>query len=148
MSASVTSSRLVRPVRARALTPPEAAWVAAVPCALLLAGAMWLLAPPLGEVVFPPADATFWPSVVRRPEPAEHVRYVIALLAWPLLAGAAATAARRRVALRPAAIDALVAGAQALLVAFAVLCLIRQQTAVWPDQPQPDRIFTPPTLAA
>lgn len=121
--------------------------MALLPCALLLAGTMLLLAHPLGDALFGPGGEAFWPSVVRRPEPAEHVRYFVALLAWPLLAAVAVGAARRRIVMPSGAIDALVQGAQALLIAVAVLCFVRQQTAIWPEQPQPDRIFTPPTLA-
>jgi hypothetical protein len=148
VSVSASSARPAAPAQVRPLTPQEAAWLAVVPCAALAAGAMLLLARPLGDALFPPGAETFWPSVVRAPEPAEHVRYFIALLAWPLLAAVVVAAARRRIVLRAAAIDALVLGAQALLVVFAAICFVRQQTAVWPQQPQPDRLFTPPTLAA
>jgi len=147
VSVSATPASRTPPARARALTPQESAWIAAIPCALLLAGAMLVLAHPFGRIVFGPGDEAFWPSVVRRPEPAEHVRYLIALLAWPLLAAAVLATAWRRIALPPVAIAVLVRGTQALLVAVAIACFVRQQTAVWPEQPQPDRIFTPPTLA-
>jgi hypothetical protein len=69
-----------------ALTMGESAWLAVLPCALVLVAAVVALGPPLGHALFaPPATTDIWPFYVNEdivnPEPVEHASYVLALLA-------------------------------------------------------------------
>ena len=85
------------------LDAATAAWLAAVPAALLTLAAIVLLGPPLGTLAFPASDARFWPELAIRlaPEPTEQARYLIALAA-PLLLAALTVALVRRPSLAPA----------------------------------------------
>jgi hypothetical protein len=117
--------------RSGAVTPAQAAWLAALPSALLAAAAIVLLAQPLGGLIFAPRGTAFWPSSLYavKPEPTEHAAYAIALLGPLLVAGAALLAARRapRTAMLRA-VQRLVWGAQALLAAGIVACLWIEHT--------------------
>jgi hypothetical protein len=115
----------------RSATVGELAWIAVLPCAVLaiLAGAV--LGEPLGDAFFAPGPASdFWPGALRRPEPAEHARYVIALLAPLLLCAVVALAARRRGAASPAWASAAT-GVEALVLAFVAFTFIAQRTLTY-----------------
>jgi hypothetical protein len=115
---------------ARALTPAELAWLAAVPCALVVFGLLMLLGPPLGHALLAPRGAVFWPSVqgiqAIRPEPVEHARYLIALLG-PVLACAAVAARTRSAQLPPRWTGSLVAASQAIVVVALAVALAAQR---------------------
>jgi hypothetical protein len=138
---------------ARALTPAELAWLAAVPCALVVFGLLMLLGPPLGHALLAPRGAVFWPSVqgiqAIRPEPVEHARYLIALLG-PVLACAAVAARTRSAQLPPRWTGSLVAASQAIVVVALAVALAAQRLHTYgPIYGGPLRrvYFTVPTLA-
>src|SRR5690242_15076742 len=92
LSSGIAELRPSRPsprAGSAALSPAVAAWLAAVPAALLTLAAIVLLGPPLGALLFPHPTAQFWPSIHYsvRPEPTEQARYLIALTAPLTLAG-------------------------------------------------------------
>jgi hypothetical protein len=128
---AVARGNLVSSARAtHALTPGESTWLAALPCALVLVAIVVLLGPPLGRALFEPTwTEHIWPRFFSlggvRPEPTEHARYVLALLAPVLVVGAAWLARGRRV---PAAVPAVATLlAQLTLVAFVAVCVIAQR---------------------
>jgi hypothetical protein len=111
--------------RTRALEASELAWLAAAPCALLIAAAIALLGPALGHALLHPGSEAFLP-VRRRPEPAEHGRYLIALLAPVLLAGVVFAGVSRRLTLAPPTTRRLTLAAHGLLLAFVAFCFAAQ----------------------
>lgn len=122
-------------------TAAEVAWIALVPCALVALLAMLLLAAAVGELLFAPNADGLWPrdwwAARGTPEPAKHGRYVLAVLAPALLAGAILVGVRRAPALRPRTIRALVWASQAALLAFVALALLGQHDVVLPDPATP-----------
>jgi hypothetical protein len=134
---AVARGNLVSSARAtHALTPGESAWLAAVPCALLLLAIVVLLGPPFGRALFEPTGAEhIWPRFYSlrgiRPEPTEHARYVLALLAPLLVLGGMRLLRGRRV---PASMPSLGAvGAQIVLLAFVVGCVVAQREHRYED---------------
>jgi len=140
----------------RAAVETEAlAWLLAVPVALLAIALIALLGPPLGRLLHAGrAPYTFWAELrwAVAPEPTEQGRYLLSLGAPLLLAGALVAAARRRPAMSPRAVKLAVAGAQAALLAAALVCFAVQERLVYRTPIyQPGifhrwRYFTPPTL--
>jgi hypothetical protein len=116
--------------RVRMLQPADAAWIAGLPCALVLVAAIVWLGPPLGHALPGPGSDTLWPReapyVFGHPEPVKHARYLIALAGPLLLAGAVLASARRRVELRPRPARTLVFASQAALVALLVAAVLGQ----------------------
>ena len=115
---------------AHALSAGESAWLAALPCALVLLAIVVLLGPPLGRALFEPTGAEhIWPRFYQlhavRPEPTEHARYVLALLGPLLVVGAAWPLRGRGVRAIVPTIATLLA--QAALAAFVVICVIAQR---------------------
>ena len=150
---SLASSASARTTHA--LTPGESAWLAALPCALLLVAIVVLLGPPLGRALFAPSGASdIWPRfyVFRavRPESTEHARYVLALLAPVLVVGATWLLRGRRLQapIPPVAITLV----QAALVAFVSGCVAVQHEHLYGDAFtggrgfRPTVYFTLPTL--
>jgi hypothetical protein len=141
-------------VPARALTPAEAAWVAAVPCALLLLAVILVLGPPLGRLVFPPPHNDFWPSMsqIIWPEPTEHAAYLIALGGPLLLSAAVLALVGRSLALGAATRRTAIVGAQLAACAFVAVCVVAQHV-IWfgpiytLTTPQHRAYFTWPTIA-
>jgi hypothetical protein len=136
---------------AGALAPAEAAWLAAVPCALLILAGIVLVGPVLGHAFLAPGSDTFWPGTDVRPEPVEHGRYLVALLGAPLLAAAVLASSDRPSGIRPETTRRLVAAAQALGCAFLVLCLLAQNDVIFRSYVPPagaKRIFSLGTLVA
>jgi hypothetical protein len=137
-----------------AATPGDVAWIAALPCALLLLALIVTLDAPLGHALLQPPHVHWWPYWGPRlghlPEPAEHAGFLFALLAPVALAGIATATVRRRARLPQAVIAALVRASGALLVAFVLVCLVVQSTRTfgYPYGSFPFRrvYFTPPTL--
>jgi hypothetical protein len=133
----------------------ELAWLAAVPCAALVVILIAVLGPPLGRLLFPPTHVVFWPQVLETAippnrEPTEHARYLLALSAPLLLAGAIVLAPR--FAPRwPAELTAwVVRGVQLAALAFVAVCVVeqRRQTYFEGVNASPHVVyFTLPTLA-
>jgi hypothetical protein len=140
---------------ARALAPDELAWIAGVPIALLTVAAIVVLGPVLGRALLRPGDEGFWSSIGANPQPLQHGRFLVGLAGPPLLAAlvlvvSTRASLRERIRLAPGAIRALVAGSQALLLAFVVVCFAAQNNVVfsadfvyWPHR----SFFTGRTLA-
>jgi hypothetical protein len=112
--------------------PGEVAWILGVPAALALLVAILALAPPLGRAFFEPKPEAFWTFWQARqgivPEPAEHAAYLLALLAPAALAAVVLRSGRHPLRLPAAARRAAPIVAQALALAFAVVCLAVQRT--------------------
>ncbi len=128
---TVARGKLAPPARAtHVLTSGESAWLAALPCALLLLAVIVLAGPLLGRALFEPTGAEhiwrrFYGLGGVRPEPTEHARYVLALLGPLLIVGAARLLRGLRVrALVPAVATPL---AQVALAAFVVVCVVAQR---------------------
>ncbi|HZV72473.1 MAG TPA: hypothetical protein VFF79_02050 [Conexibacter sp.] len=126
-----------RPARRGARVAVEAdalAWVLAVPVALLAIALIALLGPPLGRLLHSGGDPyTFWRDLrwAVVPKPTEQGRFLLALAAPLLLAGALVATVRRGLALPTRVAAVAVPLAQALLVAFAVVCVVVQQRLVY-----------------
>ncbi len=100
-----------------------------MPCALLTLTAILLVAPALGDLLFPSTTYDFWPEVLPeiRPEPAEHAAFLLAL-AGALTPSIAVAATRLRpLPLAPAARRRPVLLAQAAVCAFLGLALVAQR---------------------
>jgi hypothetical protein len=138
---------------APALTPSDAAWLAAVPCALLTLLLVVLLGPAVGGLLPSSTPADFFDITHRmlRPEPDEQGRFLVALAGPLLLVGATALLVRRSPRLPVTAIAPLVWTAQAVVIGFALVCLAIQyglEYGVEYEAPEPfrQRYFTPATL--
>jgi hypothetical protein len=134
----------------------DAAWLAALPAALVLLAAIVVLGPALGHALLGAPSIAFWPTATPtlaiRPEPVEHARYLLALAAPVAVAGLLLALARRSAPPRSAALGALVLASQACLVAFLVLTVVAQRGitygAIYSGAPFHKVYFTLPTLAA
>jgi hypothetical protein len=110
-----------------------AVWVAsAIACGVTVV-AMLLLGGPLGQLLAPDGSARFWPGIawMVRPEPTEHARYLIALLAPALLAALTLALVRRPLPLPPVTSARVVVGLEGLAVAALAACLVLQRTAIF-----------------
>lgn len=140
-----------------AADPGSLAWLLAIPAGLLAIGLVLLLGPPLGDVLRSGESGayTFWEELswAVNPEPAEQGRFLLALALPLAFAGALAAAARRPLVVPPRVAAVGVPCAQALLLAFVVLCVAEQQRLVYevpiyqPGISHHWRYFTPLTLA-
>lgn len=133
----VATRGVERGARTRALTAGEAAWVVAIPAVLLGALAVLLLGPPLGRALLTPDPVRFFELFEGevRPEPVEQARYLVAVAVPLLLAGGTLVAVRLRPWRASLASDLLVTVAQALVAAFAVVCLLQQHALLGPLYP-------------
>ncbi|HEX5145736.1 MAG TPA: hypothetical protein VFV85_01840 [Conexibacter sp.] len=127
----------------------DAAWLAALPCALLTALAVALLGPPLGHALLGPGSDVLFRMTNPRPEPAEHGRYLLALLGPAALAAAVLASARWAPRAGALAAGRWALAAQLALVAFVVVCFAAQNDVglsayrpLW----ERTRYFTPATL--
>ncbi|HEU4702630.1 MAG TPA: hypothetical protein VFS37_09125 [Conexibacter sp.] len=124
--------------RVRTLAPAELAWVALVPCALVALAAIVLLGPPLGHLLQRPSGDALWPpgwwEARGQPEPVEHGRFLLAVLAPLLLIAAIAVGARRPLQMRPRAIRAAAYAGQLCLLAFVAFALLVQQNVIEVEQ--------------
>jgi hypothetical protein len=107
----------------------ELAWLAVLPCSLVLIALILVLGPPLGHLLAASTvPARFWPAVVAegrvRPEDTEHARYLLALLGPVLIGGAAFALAHRQLRLRRSAVA--VSAGRAVLVGFVVAAVLYQ----------------------
>jgi hypothetical protein len=146
-----------RGVRDATVGPDALAWLLAVPFALVAIALIAVLGPPLGRLLHAGGNPyTFWRdlrwAVVQ--EPTEQGRFLLALAAPLLFAGALAAAARRSVAVPARAAALAVPAAQLALLALAVICIVVQQRLVYevpiyqPGVSHRWRYFTPATLVA
>ncbi|HEX7290571.1 MAG TPA: hypothetical protein VF250_05510, partial [Conexibacter sp.] len=144
---------------ARPLAPPAddgaavAVWVAGAATAAVTLVALLALGPPLGRLLAPDGTTRFWPEIawMVRPEPTEHARYLLALLAPALLAALTAALARRPLPLGPERSARLVVALETTAVAALAACLALQRRAVFvrPYGRSPQIVyFTVPTLMA
>lgn len=138
-----------------ASAPADLAWLLAAPCALLLLGAIVLLGPPLGSLLFPPPTIEFWPAayvtLAIRPEPTEQARFVIALGGPVLLSALVVMLRSRPLPVRPATAAVLVQASQVLLATFVLVALIAQYGYTYDasysgTEPFRRVYFTPATL--
>lgn len=132
---AATASRVRE--RVRPLRVEEIAWLVLLPCTLVTVTAIFLLGPPLGAAFFEPTGEAI-PGISARPEPTEHARYAIALLAPALLGLATWLLARRRPSLAPSLARTGVHASQLATVAFLALCTLTASI----------RFFSPRTLVA
>jgi hypothetical protein len=143
------------PARSRTVTPAEAAWIAALPCALLTLAALVVAGPALGRLLLRPGAETFWPELRVDPQPAQHGRWLVGLLGPLLLAASvlwsARPSVRARVRAAPGTIRAAVLAGQAGVLGFVLLCFAAQNNIVFSaDFPvwQHTPYFSPWTLLA
>ncbi len=124
--------------RSRTLTPAETAWIALIPCAIVMTGAIVALGPPLGRVLFRPGPDPLWPAdwwgAHGRPEPVKHGRYAIAVLAPLMLAGAILMLSRIPLRMPSWSIRVLGVAGQAGVVAFVAVAVHGQGDQVAPSQ--------------
>jgi hypothetical protein len=118
----------------RGVQPGEAAWIAAVPCAVAIAGLMLIAAQAFGTAFLAPRGETLWPFeatfVFGRPEPVKHACYLIALLGPVLLVGALLANGRGRVAAPAAVVRTAAVTGEALVVTFLVIATLAQYDVV------------------
>jgi hypothetical protein len=133
----VATRGVERRARARALTTDDVAWIAAIPAVALGALAVILLGPPLGRALLSPDPIRFFELFEEevRPEPVEQARYLLAVAVPLLLAAGALLVGRRPTRSASIVSDGLVTVAQALLAAFAVICLLQQHALLGPLYP-------------
>jgi hypothetical protein len=140
-----------------AVAPAELAWLLALPCAAVLTAAIALLGPPLGRLLFPPADIAFWNTgivtLAVRPEPTEQARFLIALAGPVALSALLLALHGRPLPLRAGAVTVLVQLSQILLAAFGVAAIVGQYRFVYDvsysgSEPFRRVYFTPATLVA
>jgi hypothetical protein len=120
------------------VAPGQLAWLLALPCALVLVAAIALLGPPLGRLLFPPADIAFWdtglPTLAIRPEPTEQARFLIAVGGPVALSGLLVALRARPLPLRAATAAALAQVSQILLAAFALAAIAAQYRIVYDER--------------
>jgi hypothetical protein len=126
----------------RVLSAAEAAWIAAIPTAIVSVLVIAVLGPPLGSALLAPSDARFWPllEIGVRPEPTEQARFLLALAAPLLLAALTVVVVRLRPSRGSWAIDVLVVLSQVAVVGFVGFCVLRQKEVLGgalypPDDP-------------
>jgi len=140
-----------------AIAPAELAWLLALPCGLLLLAAVVVLGPPLGRLLFPPADIAFWNTGITtlavRPEPTEQACFLIAIAGPVGLSALLVLVRGRPLPLPRGAVAPLVQASQILLAAFTAGALAAQYGVVYDasySDSEPFRriYFTPATLVA
>ena len=135
-----------------------AAWLAAIPCALLAAAAILLLGPPLGDLLSGSRDQfTFLPSSAAGTydESTEHARYLLALGAPILLALVTWWIVRRQPPVSAPLLRAAVPLAQIAFAALLTACVVAQYQTVYRTiytrvvgLTTTERYFNPATLVA
>ncbi|HZV73977.1 MAG TPA: hypothetical protein VFF79_09710 [Conexibacter sp.] len=112
----------------------DVAWLAVIPCALVVVAAVVLLAPPLSRLLYPKTTLTLIPSDLEtlRPKPEEDTRYLIALCVPVLLTLATlliwrGSHRRQDGRLR----GAIVLGTQALTVGLIAACFVGHHSVRW-----------------
>jgi hypothetical protein len=126
------------------LTAGTAAWLCAIPCAVVVLVAVLVLGPPLGDLLNPDrVDYRFLRAFQREvhPEPTEQGRFLLALT-FPLLLSWAAATLRARWRRPSSGIRAGVIGTQLALAALLVACVLAQYGATY----GPTYVFAPVTI--
>jgi hypothetical protein len=146
-----------RPPREAALRADRGAatvavWISTATVAAATLAAMLLLGAPLGRLLTP-GTARFWPEIswMVAPEPTEHARFLIALLAPAALIVLTVALVRRPLPLPPARSAGLATALEGLAVAALAACLVLQRRALFvrPYGRTPHVVyFTVPTLVA
>lgn len=126
--------------RPSALTVPELAWIALIPCALVGIAAIVFVGPPLGHALFSHSSDSLWPpnwwETTGRPEPTKHGRVIVAALAPLLLVSTILVGARRRIALAPRTVRWLSLTSSALVLTAVAVALVNQHpTFTGPEEP-------------
>ncbi|HEV7773071.1 MAG TPA: hypothetical protein VGO48_07300 [Conexibacter sp.] len=106
-----------------------AAWLCAIPCAAIVATAILLLGPPLGDLLGRSrADFTFFPSSAAGAydESTEHARYLIALAGPILLALTTRWVYRRQPPLPPRVVELAAPIGQLAFVVLLIACFVAQ----------------------
>jgi hypothetical protein len=129
--ASVASGATAASLRGKArgtVDAATAAWLCAIPCAAIVAVAILVLGPPLGDLLQRDAAFTFLPSSAAGTfdESTEHARYLIALGAPLLLTLATWWTVRYDPPLPARAAALVVPVAQLALAALVVVCVVAQ----------------------
>jgi hypothetical protein len=118
-----------RAVDAQPSDAGTAAWIWALPCALITSALVAWLAPPLSHVLYG-SPLPVLPTVEHNPEPVEDTRYLLSLIGPVLLAAALVLAAPRlRISRRTG--TGLALAAQLLGLAVVVACVARQFGDEW-----------------
>ncbi|HZV74501.1 MAG TPA: hypothetical protein VFF79_12355 [Conexibacter sp.] len=124
--------------RVRTLRPSETAWIAALPCAIVMLTAIAWLGPLLAHGVLDAHGEALWPReavyAFGQPEPVKHARYLLALLGPLLLAAAIVAGSVRRVRLPPARLRGMVLASQAGMVALLVAAVLGQRNVLLPGR--------------
>jgi len=137
--------------------PGAAAWLCALPCALVAIAAIALLGSPLGRLLAPAHPFTYLSTYVPylEPERSEQARFLLSLGAPVLLALATALAVRRRPALPRGLVTVGVPAAQLLGAIAVVAAVVKQrQLRFGPEYTRQPEVtihwiyFTTPTLVA
>jgi hypothetical protein len=132
------------------LDPGAAAWLAAVPVALVTLAAILLLGPPLGGALLPKPGGRFLRGVVEgvHSEPTEQARYLIALAGPVLLALATLLLVRRAPARLAGSGVRLAAGVEVAAVLVLAGCFIAQRLQLPQAGPHERRVvyFTIPSV--
>ncbi|MBS1869259.1 MAG: hypothetical protein JSS99_06310 [Actinobacteria bacterium] len=118
----------------------SAAWLWALPCALVTVALVAWLGPPLSHVLYP-TTLPVLPTVEHNPEPVEDTRFLLSLLGPVLLAVSVVWLAPRLPLPRRAG-AMLALGAQLLALGVVVLCFARQFGPSWRIE-----FFTPAQVA-
>jgi hypothetical protein len=137
------------------LTPSAAAWLCAIPCALVVLLLLLVLGPTVGSLLDAPRHYRFLPfyTSIVRPEPTELGRFLVALSAPILLSLATVATLRRRPRLERRRQTIAIGGIQLALAALIVACVAEQYRAQYDSLYilEPGWIrwiyFTPATLA-
>src|SRR5215212_1802115 len=107
----------------------SAAWLWALPCALLTIALIAWLGPPLSHVLYP-TTVPVLPTVEHNPEPVEDTRYLLSLLGPVLLVASVVwLAPRLRLSQRTGTVVAI--AAQLLGLAVVLACFVRQFGPSW-----------------
>lgn len=143
---------------ARAIDAASAAWLAAIPCAIVVAAAIAVLGPPLADLLRPaPGSFHFLPDSLPGvyDESHEHAAYLIALAGPLLLALATVVVLRRQPASLRDAAGWAVPAAQLGLLALLVACFVVQYRTAYgaiytrmEGATIRERYFNPATLVA
>jgi len=126
--------RAIEPAPVERSEPAELAWLAALPCAVVVLGAILLLTRPLSHVLYPHVGLKLLPDDLGSlaPKPKEETRYLLALAA-PVLLTAGMLLLRRRAPARPRPRlrSMLTLGAQALGLLVVVACFVGHHDRRW-----------------
>jgi hypothetical protein len=110
--------------------PGDAAWLCALPCALVAVAAIALLGPALGRILYPSQDSVTYLAAwvpYLKPEHAEQARFLLSLGVPILLALATVLALRRRPVLSRGLVAVAVPAAQLLMALVVVAAVVAQR---------------------